>query len=123
MYMMQRQACSHLFNTESWLKKSCSLNQLSFLFEDLKNRGATATLLEQLLQAAPKWLEQFSTGLSELQKLANPTLCGYINVNALVSSIMNEKRLTRTECASCHKKPPTDPMFAKVSLILSKSIG
>lgn len=117
MYMMQRQACSHLFNTESWLRNSCSLSHLQFLLEDLNNRGATATLLEQLLKAAPNWLKQFSTGLKELRKLANPTLCGYIDVAGLVSSIANEKRLMRTKCASCPAKPPVSPMFAKVSLI------
>jgi hypothetical protein len=123
MYMMQRQACSHLFNADSWLRKSCSLSHLQFLFEDLDNRGATATLLEQLQQAAPKWLKQFSTGLKEVQKLANPTLCGYINVAGLVMSIANEKRLARTKCAVCHVMPPVSPMFAEVSPIFFHSIG
>jgi hypothetical protein len=116
-----RQAISHPFGLETWLRESIRMDDLQSLRADLDANGGKIPVSEQLkLGKSPDSLLSYQYGLDKLKRLSrdSPAFGGTFNMQLLLGFVINERKVAKYLCPKCGKTPQ-EPIKSKQVRIIS----
>ncbi len=108
-----RQAASHAFNLDNFLREKVDLLNIQRLKVALSKSGSRASILTQILTArgGDHCLSVYEKGIELLQSLPESVFGGIFNWSGLLDLIENEQIVKSITCSRCQiQTPPINPV-------------